>query len=246
MKENILNIENIKYSFLSTQPIFRDFSTSVYSGEIISFLGNSGCGKSTILNLISGLLKPEDGSIRFVGKEISYLTQTTTLLNYRTAFENCLLAIELRNTASKEKVEEAKKFFFDFGLTDITLNKFPHELSGGMKQRIGLIQSILIDASLYLLDEPFTAIDRNTSLKIENQIWHKFRSNNASAIIVTHDLEQAILMSDRVVVMPSNYKSRVYEIAFDSHYGSLTPIEKRKSEKFNQYLVQLVKALSES
>lgn len=242
MENSAIAIKDLNFSFSNENLLITDFSWNLNRNQIVSIVGNSGCGKSTLLNIISGLLLPKFGSIT-LSETFSYLTQVTTLLPYRNAFENSLLACELRNTLNNQKAEQASFLFQLFNLNANTKNKFPNELSGGMRQRIGLIQTLLVDAGLYLLDEPYNAIDRNTSLIIQNYIWKRFKSEKSSAIIVTHDLDQSILTSDKILIM-SNGSNIFKEIIFDTHFTSMSPQERINTELYNEYLVQIIKSLN--
>ena len=186
-----------------TLKIINGLGLQVADKEIISLLGSSGCGKSTLLNLLAGLLVPQAGKISVTG-ECVYQTQTVTLLPYQTALENALFACELRGLVTVALKQKALQLFALFNLGEATKKKFPNELSGGMRQRIAIIQTLLVEAGLYLLDEPFNAIDRATVLTISDYMWKKVKDQNASAMMVTHDLEQIILLSDRVVLMPNS------------------------------------------
>lgn len=242
MENSVITIKNLNFSFSNENLLFTDFSWNLNRNQIVSIVGNSGCGKSTLLNLISGLLLPKFGSIS-ISDDFTYLTQASTLLPYRNAFENSLLACELRNTLNNQKAEQSSFLFQLFNLNANTKNKFPDELSGGMRQRIGLIQTLLVDAGLFLLDEPYNAIDRNTSLIIQNYIWARFKSEKSSAIIVTHDLDQSILTSDKILIMPNG--NNIYkEIIFESHFASLPPEERINTELYDEYLVQIIKSLN--
>jgi len=239
----MIKFDKVTFSYDNRFIVVKDTDLQLKGHFIKSIIGNSGCGKTTILNLISGLLAPCQGEI-FNNETISYLTQTVTLLPYRTALENSLLAIELRKGLSKQKILEAKNLFIEFGLEKSSLNKLPHELSGGMKQRIGIIQSIILNASLFLFDEPFNAIDRNTKLIIQNYIWNKLIKENRSAIIVTHEIEQAILLSDSVLIMKNKAKT-LEEYNFDPSFIKLSPEERMRAEEFDKHLVQIIKAAGE-
>ena len=236
-------IEEISFLYNRENVVIADLSLMINNNEIISIIGNSGCGKSTLLNLISGLLKPQSGTITVKGS-IAYLTQAVTLLPYKTAFENCLLAVELRKSLTTKKVEQANELFSLFNLDNSAKNKFPNELSGGMKQRIGLIQTMLIDTDFYLLDEPFNAIDRNTTLNIQHLLWQKCKTQNLSAVIVTHDLNQIILTSDKVVVMKKNEEG-LLEICFCKDFTILPPIERQNSKYYNEYALQIINSLND-
>lgn len=235
-----LIIKGIEYTH-DTKPLLIGVSYHFKNTKIVSILGNSGCGKSTLLNLIAGLLTPISGEIEVVGS-LSYLTQSTTLLPYRTAFENCLLACELRGELSDDKISKASYLFKDFNIDDSAKEKFPHELSGGMRQRVGLIQTLLVDADLYLLDEPFNAIDSTTSNIIQRNIWDNLKRDDSSAIIVTHDIKQAVLMSDGIVIM-SNKSQGLEQIDFDEEFTRLSPDQRLGSNHYNGYMLQIIEKL---
>jgi ABC-type nitrate/sulfonate/bicarbonate transport system ATPase subunit len=239
----MIKLSNIYFFFQSNSSLFSGLSYSVGKNEIISIIGYSGCGKSTLLNLLSGLLAPNSGNIKING-DISYLTQNVTLLDYRTAFENSLLACELRNILTNEKIVKANMLFNLFKLGNEVKSKFPTELSGGMKQRIGLIQTLLVDSEIYLLDEPFNAIDRSTNLLIQNYIWNTFKTKLSTGLIVTHDLEQAVLMSDKVLILLNN--SKIVELVFNKEFKNLSPNSRQGSSLSDQYLIEIIKTLNEN
>jgi len=236
-----IDIRNINFSF-AQNPIFTDFSYAFNGNEIITIVGNSGCGKSTLLNLITGLLVPASGEIA-VSASFSFLTQYLTLLPYRNAYENALLACELRGGKTGLKEKEADTLFESFKLPEDSKRKFPQELSGGMQQRVGLIQTLLLDTQIYLLDEPLKEIDRATGLVIQNYIWHKFKANRLSAIIVTHDIEQAVLISDKILFLSTNKPAEEY--AFNKDFSSLPPDERLKSDNYNVSMLYTIKKLGE-
>jgi ABC-type nitrate/sulfonate/bicarbonate transport system ATPase subunit len=238
---DIIDICNLHFSF-SVNPVFSNFSYLVQKGEIIAIVGNSGCGKSTLLNLISGTLMPNSGNIIVQGS-ISFLTQYLTLLPYRTAYENSLLACELRNTKTPQSGKKADELFDLFKLDELSKSKFPKELSGGMQQRIGLIQTLLTDADVYLLDEPFKEIDRTTGLIIQTYIWTKLRENLSTGLIVTHDIEQAVLISDRILFLSAEKPAE--DIRFEKNFSELMPRERLKSDRYNDYMLCVIKKLSE-
>ncbi|MEA5006477.1 Taurine import ATP-binding protein TauB [bioreactor metagenome] len=240
----MIEIEKLMFAYANEIKVINNLSIIVRQGEIVSFLGKSGCGKSTLLNLISGLLPIQEGSIEISNSEISYLTQKPTLLSYRNSYENALLGLELKNNTNTKSRTEIENLFSLFGLKDATL-KHPNELSGGMKQRVGIIQSILVDADIYLLDEPFTAIDRNTLMDIENHLWNLFKTNGSTAILVNHDLEQAVSFSDRIIMLSSNPGTIVYDQTFPSDFIKLRPSERKNSLHYSEYLFEVVKRFSE-
>jgi ABC-type nitrate/sulfonate/bicarbonate transport system ATPase subunit len=238
---DIVGINSINFAF-AQNPIFTDFSCSVSEQEITAIIGNSGCGKSTLLNLIAGLLMPVSGKIAVNGS-IAFLTQYLTLLPYRNAFENAMLACELREKRTEQQEKEADVLFDIFKLSENSKNKFPQELSGGMQQRVGLIQTLLIDAHVYLLDEPLKEIDRATGLTILNYIWQKFKTKRISALIVTHDIEQAVLVSDKILFLAANKPAK--EFVLDRDFSASLPENRLKSDYYNQYILYAIKKLSE-
>jgi NitT/TauT family transport system ATP-binding protein/putative hydroxymethylpyrimidine transport system ATP-binding protein len=241
MIDNLIDIRNINFSF-PNNPIFSDFSYAFNKNEIITIVGNSGCGKSTLLNLVSGLLEPASGNIS-VNDSLAFLTQHLTLLPYHTAYENTLLACELRNAKTEQKEKEANDLFKLFNLSEISKNKFPQELSGGMRQRIGLIQTLLVDVQIYLLDEPFKEIDRGTWLVVQDYIWHKFKKNQSLGIIITHDIEHALLMGDKVLFLSVN--NPMEELVFNKDFASLSPDKRLKTDYYDKYMLYIIKKLGE-
>lgn len=239
-----IKICNLSFNYIYQKNIISCLSSTITDGQMVSFLGKSGCGKSTLLNLISGLLPIQEGSIETSNSEISYLTQKPTLLSYRNSYENALLGLELKNNTKTKSRTEIEELFSLFGLENATL-KYPNELSGGMKQRVGIIQSILVDADIYLLDEPFTAIDRNTLMDIENHLWNLVKTNGSTAILVNHDLEQAVSFSDRIIMLSSNPGTIVYDQTFPSDFIKLRPSERKNSPHYSEYLFEVVKRFSE-
>lgn len=240
----MIEITNLSFSYNSSQRVLNNITLKVNKSEVISIIGKSGCGKTTLLNLISGLLQVKNGKIKVINSEISYLTQRPTLLSYRNAFENAILGLELRNNSKDISTSEVKSLFSLFGLKD-ALSQFPNELSGGMKQRVGLIQTIAIDSDIYLLDEPFSAIDRNTLLIVEDHLWQLFNNKGATAVLVTHDIEQAISFSDRILLLSSDPGTIVYDQIFAQEYIDLPPSKRKTSPFFSEYLFEIVKKFSE-
>lgn len=238
----MIEIKNLRKAYNSSE-ILKDINLTIDKDLIVAFIGKSGCGKTTLLNLLSGLIHVSSGEIESSFKQVSYLTQKPVLLSYRNGFENAILGSELRNDIIGDSKNDVPKLFDLFDLKD-ALNKFPKELSGGMKQRIGIIQTMLINAELYLLDEPFNAIDRNALLKIEKYIWETLKGKRASGIIVTHDIEQALLMSDRIIMLSSNPGTIVFDKKYPEEYCKIAPSERKEYPQFNNYLIEVVKEFS--
>jgi len=247
----MIHLNKIKYSYNKESLIFNEMSFSISKGEIISIIGRSGLGKTTLLNLISGLLKPEKGKIVLNNKkidspslEIVYLKQNPTFLPFRNALENALLNIELRTKITQSKIAEVTILFEKYGLTD-SLGKYPKELSEGMKQRIAIIQTLLVESEIYLFDEPFSAIDLFHSRIIENDIWDTIKDGEKTSLIVTHDIEQAVAISDKILLLSSN-NHEVKIIDFKDDFKELSPNKRRNHPNFSKELYRVIKLFSEN
>lgn len=204
--------------------------------EFISIVGPSGCGKTTILSLIAGLIKPTSGTIIVAGKTpntkdnlCGYMFQRDNLLPWRTIEKNIYFGLELKKQNNKNFKSYAISLAEKYGLKDF-LKKHPSELSGGMRQRVALIRTLALKPELLLLDEPFSALDFQTRLNLCDDIFKIIKTEKKTAILVTHDIQEAISMSDRIIVLtsrPGTIKA-VHELDFDP---SLTPFERRNTIK---------------
>lgn len=220
--------------------IIKDISLEIESSKIGILVGDSGCGKTTLLNLISGILSPHSGSLEGV-PDIVYQSQEIRLLPYLTAIENLILKCRLRENMSSDKKKLATYLYNHFGLPENSLNQFPSELSGGMRQRIAIIQSLLVDSPVLLMDEPLSAVDRATSVIIMDYIAHHVRTNNVSALIVTHDLEQAVSLGDYIFLM--NARGELDKLIL-SHNTTL-PSRRRDAPEYTSNFLKLVAALNQ-
>jgi len=218
----------------------RKLDLQVQQGEIVCILGASGCGKSTLLNLIAGLLQPDSGKIDVRGDNagsgrIGYIFQQDALLPWRTVQDNMLIATDLKPAMSKEQAKDiVKQYLRTFSLSELVLNKYPSELSGGMRQRVSIIQSLMFDPELLLLDEPFSALDFFTKLKLECEFYQLIKDKNKAAVMVTHDIEESIAMADRVLLMDkAGCISK--EFAIDLEQTKRSPETARGTAKFAEY-----------
>lgn len=243
----ILNLQdiNLTYQTLKTETeAIKDVSFSVGEGEFVSIVGPSGCGKTTILSMISGLLKPSSGKIYLDGEEITkvstnvgYMFQRDNLFEWLTVNQNISLGPKInhtKNCLSKEKLQE---LITKYGLAGFEKSK-PNELSGGMRQRVSLIRTLALNPKLLLLDEPFSALDYQTRLSVQNDIHSIIKSENKTAILVTHDISEAVVMSDRIIILtkrPGTIK-KIITLKFDK---SLTPMQRRDNSLFNEYFRNL-------
>lgn len=187
----------------------------VGEGEFVAVVGPTGCGKSTLLNVAAGLLKPTSGSVTVFGELLvginrrsGYLFQTDALMPWRSALDNVTAGLEFRGVDGQESQERAIQWLNRVGLA-AHAHKYPHELSGGMKKRVALAQTLILDPKILLMDEPFSALDVQTRSLMGNELLALWSQDRKSVVFVTHDLEEAIALSDRVVVMSAGPASRL-------------------------------------
>lgn len=250
----LLELKNINYAYHSRNGetyALSDISFQVQQGEFIAVVGPSGCGKSTLLSLISGLLFPESGSIWFEGKEgnefrdkIGYMLQKDHLFEWRTIYGNVTLGLEIQHRLNEESRSHIDKMLIDYGLYRFRDAK-PSELSGGMRQRAALIRTLALEPELLLLDEPFSALDFQTRLSVCDDVASILRKEKKTAILVTHDLSEAVSMADRIIVLtkrPARIKS-ILELKFSEK--NLSPFQRRNAAEFKDYFNLLWKELNE-
>ena len=226
-----------------------NLSLEVSNGEFVSIVGPSGCGKSTILSLISGILEPSKGKILVKNKEVQgpsenvgYMLQKDHLFEWRTIIKNVIIGLEIQDTLNKESYDFTEKLLKEYGLYEFE-NHYPRQLSGGMRQRAALIRTLATNPDILLLDEPFSALDYQTRLAISEEIWLIIKKEKKTAILVTHDIAEAISMSDRIIVLtkrPAKIKS-IHEIQLTC--DSKTPIACREAPEFRFYFNSIWKEL---
>ena len=185
----------------------KDVSLSVGAGEFVSVVGPTGCGKSTLLNVVAGLLRPSSGALRVFGEPLSginrragYMFQAEGLMPWRTALANVTAGLEFRGVAPDEARRRGEDWLSRVGLSGFG-DRYPHQLSGGMRKRTSLAQILILDPQILLMDEPFSALDVQTRQLMENELLELWGADRKSVIFITHDLEEAIALSDRVVVL---------------------------------------------
>ena len=241
----IIKVTDLCKSFYSKEgelQVLQNINFSLEQGEILSLLGPSGSGKSTILNILTKLLKPTSGDVTINGT-IGYMFQRDHLLEWRNIMDNITIGLEIQKNKDPKAIERVEKLLKTYDLWDFR-NRYPKELSGGMRQRVALIRTLSVDPDVLLLDEPFSALDYQTRLLVSDDVYRIIKNENKSAILVTHDISEAIAMGDKVAVLskrPSTIKSE-YDI--DLGLGeSRTPFECRKVPKFQTYFDLLWKEL---
>lgn len=241
----IKNIQKIFYSELGKVEAIKDLSFNLNKGEIIGIVGPSGSGKSTILNLISGLIEPTRGDVTVDGS-VGYMFQKDHLLEWRNVLDNVLIGLEIKKEKTCENIERVIKLLDKYGLSEFK-NNFPLELSGGMRQRIALIRTLALNPNILLLDEPFSALDYQTRLEVCNDVYKIIKDQEISAILVTHDISEAISMCDKVVVLsrrPSTIKN-IFDLT-DVFGPDLTPISIRKHPLFSKYFDLIWQSLGDT
>ncbi|WP_035172277.1 ABC transporter ATP-binding protein [Caldanaerobius polysaccharolyticus] len=210
-----------------------DVTFEVDEGEFVGVIGPSGCGKSTLLSIIAGLLKPSKGTVTVNGK-IGYMLQKDHLFEWRNIFQNVLLGLEVKGLITDETVAYVNDLLNRYGLGEFK-RYYPNQLSGGMRQRAALIRTLALRPDIVLLDEAFSALDYQTRLAISDEVWRILREEKKTAVIVTHDLAEAIAMCDRIVVLskrPAVVKN-IYKIELTC--SDRTPIGCRKAPEFKEY-----------
>ena len=202
----ILEGKNLYFEY-ENKPLLEDVSVAVARGEVVTVLGASGVGKSTLFNILSGLLKPQSGSVFYEGEEITgkpgkigYMLQKDLLLSHRTIEDNVILPLLLHGIKKKDAIEKVKDLFEVFDLEG-TQNKYPSQMSGGMKQRAALLRTYVASDKLVLLDEPFSALDAITKEKMHQWFSDVIKKVGLTVFIVTHDIDEAIKLSDRIYIL---------------------------------------------
>lgn len=244
MEDTQLSLKNVSFSYHSQSGEVRaldSISFHVRAGEFVAIVGPSGCGKSTILSLIAGLLKPESGDITFYTEDphdkkpgIGYMLQRDHLFEWRSVYRNIILGLEINHQLTPEKKKRVLAMAEDYGLTPF-LSKKPSELSGGLKQRAALVRTMAMEPDILLLDEPFSALDYQTRLNVSADICRIIRSAQKTAILITHDLSEAISLSDRVIVLSSRPARVVKEIPIRLTLRDDSLLAARNAPEFKTY-----------
>jgi NitT/TauT family transport system ATP-binding protein len=214
-----LELNNVSLTFAaenqSAHAVLDALNLRVAAGEFVCIVGPTGCGKSTLLNIAAGLLAPSAGSVQVFGEALSglnrragYLFQSDALLPWRTALDNVAIGLIFRGVALSEARAQAQRWLARVGLAGFG-DRYPHQLSGGMKKRVALAQVLVLDPKIVLMDEPFSALDVQTRSLMENQLLELWSADRKSVLFITHDLEEAIALADRVVLLSAGPASRI-------------------------------------
>lgn len=244
MKKVMIELSNISLNYHTIKgetEAIKDVSFNVYEGEFVGVIGPSGCGKSTLLSIIAGLLKPSNGSIVVNGK-VGYMLQKDHLFEWRNIMQNVLLGLEIQGAVNENSIKNVEDLLERYGLSDFKYH-YPNQISGGMRQRAALIRTLALKPDIMLLDEAFSALDYQTRLAISDEVWTILKNVKKTAVIVTHDISEAIAMCDRIVVLskrPAVVKN-IYEIHLTCDNRS--PIGCRKAPEFKEYFNEIWKEL---
>lgn len=241
---------NFIYHTISSETLsLKDISFKLNKNEFISFVGPSGCGKTTLLNMITGLLPATKGSIQLNGIPLSesdvnigYMLQKDHLLEWRSIYKNLTLGLEIQKKLDKPHIEMIDDLLKTYGLWDFR-HSYPRQLSGGMRQRAALIRTLALSPEILLLDEPFSALDYQTRLNVSNDIGSIIKEKGISTLLVTHDLAEAISMSDKVIVLtkrPGTIK-KIIPLHFSNN--ELTPKTRRNTPEFTKYYNEIWEAV---
>lgn len=248
-KVEIKHIYMNYHSLKGETEALKDINFSLYEGEFVSIVGPSGCGKSTLLNIICGLLKPSSGEIYLDGEKmenmstkIGYMFQRDQLFEWLNVLDNVKLGLKIQHKMNADSLELIDELLKKYNLWNFR-NHHPSELSGGMRQRVALIRTLALKPELLLLDEPFSALDYQTRLNVSDEISGIIKSQRKTVIMVTHDISEAISMSDRVIILskrPAGIKN-IIDVNFKVE--SNTPLKRRDDENFRGYFNKIWKEL---
>lgn len=245
--KKILEITNLSKKYHTKKEeidAIDNISFDIYEGEFVSIVGPSGCGKSTVLSILCNLIDKSNGNISILnGYNISYMLQSDSLLPFKTVLDNCLIGLKIKHLDFLENKKYVIKLLNTYGLGEF-INKYPNNLSGGMRQRCALIRTLAVKPDILLLDEAMSALDYQTRLNISDDIYRIIKNEKKTAIMVTHDLSEAISMSDRIIVLskrPGKIK-KIYNIKLDN---PSTPINNRKDKMFSKYFERIWEDLNE-
>jgi len=250
-----LEARNISHSYTSNRnvsEVLRDLNFHADENEFISFVGPSGCGKSTLFNIIAGLLPPTAGGVCIQGEtstgkphpSLGYVLQKDLLLPWRTIIDNVILGLEVRGVDRKAAVERARPLFDDYNLSGRE-NDYPSALSGGMRQRAALMRTLVMNPEILLMDEAYKALDYPLKIALESELLETVRRLRKTVIFVTHDIEEAVTLSDRVYVMKARPGEIIKEIKIDLGVESTDVQERRMAPAFNDYYQLIWKSIAE-
>lgn len=254
MAQTILRLEKVCYCYHSMQgevQALTDISFSVKQGDFVAIVGPSGCGKSTLLSIIAGIIKPESGNVLFPmftsdkTPKIGYMLQQDQLFEWKNVYKNILLGIEIGHQKSSAARLKAEQYMKEYGLWQFR-NKKPSELSGGMKQRAALIRTLLLEPDLLLLDESFSSLDYQTRLSVSNDICKIIKSTKKTAILVTHDISEAISLANHIIILGKRPATVLSQVSVKLTLDSDDLLSARNAPEFSHYFNLIWKELEQN
>ena len=243
MQIKLTNVNKSFFSLKEQTDVLENINIEIKKGEIVAIVGPSGCGKSTLLNLISGLINQDSGEVTVNGK-IGYMFQKDNLLEWRNVYKNITIGPEIKHIKEDEK--EIDEILKKYGLYDFKYY-YPKELSGGMRQRVALIRTLILKPDILLLDEPFSSLDYQSKITVQEDIYKIIKQEKKTTILVTHDITEAIAMADVVYVLtsrPSTIKNK-YEINLNISKEQRTPLKARNDILFQEYFSKIWNELND-
>ena len=242
----LVELKNVSKNYQTKEieiEALKNISFSINEGDFIAIVGPSGCGKSTILSLLCNLEELSDGSIINYEENIKYgyMFQQDTLFDWITIMDNCLIGAKINNSINKKTIDYCKSLLKTYGLYEFK-DRYPKELSGGMRQRVALIRTLILNPDILLLDEPFSALDYQNRLLISNDVYNIIKKENKTTIMVTHDVGEAVSMADIVIVL-SKRPSIIKNIHKIEYKNKLDPVSNRMNDEYNIYCNMIWKEL---
>lgn len=246
--DHLLEIKNLSYAYHTLQGetlVLDHVNFSIRPGEFVAIVGPSGCGKSTLLSLICNLLQPDEGEILLQkNKKTGYMLQKDHLLEWRTTMKNIAIGPEINHQSSQNLTGKIDSLLHKYQL-DGFRNAKPGQLSGGMRQRAALIRTLMLEPDLLLLDEPFSALDYQTRLSVSDDVWNILKTENKTALLITHDISEAISMADRIIILSNRPATVKKELSVNlTCPEKRTPFLARSSPEFKDYFNLVWKELN--
>ena len=257
LEDRYVILENVNMTFVTKKGQFealKDINLTIQEGEFVSIIGHSGCGKSTVLNLIAGLLEPTSGHLFCAGREIAkpgperaVVFQNHSLLPWLTAFENVYLAVErvFGDTETKAQLNARTKAALELVGLSHAIEKRPNEISGGMKQRVGIARALAMEPKVLLLDEPFGALDALTRASLQDELMSIMKKSGCTAVMVTHDVDEAVLLSDKIVMMTNGPAAGIGEVLPVTLARPRNRLELAEDKTYNHIRSEVLKFLYE-
>ncbi|MBK5241802.1 ABC transporter ATP-binding protein [Clostridium sp.] len=249
IKVEINNISMNYHSLTAETPALDNISFSVQEGHFLSIVGPSGCGKSTLLNIIAGLITPSFGEVIInhldnrANSKIGYMFQKDQLFDWLTVWDNVLLGLKINHRITDDNKNIVKTLLINYNLWEFR-NHHPRELSGGMRQRVALIRTLALRPEILLLDEPFSALDYQTRLNISDEVYAIIKKEKKTTIMVTHDISEAISMSDEIIILSNRPAIIIKDIPLKFEENFSCPLKRREAPNFGVYFNEIWKELN--